>query len=198
MGSHAHLLFMTLPRVISGLYREVPLWQRAQAAWADSETRWLFDPSQVAYADWQDVGAALKVHGLATRRQDVRSWYMVSRGLQGRFKGDVRALIEVAGPASGAIIAYLEENRTTFPLLAGEVTARIWLDQLRRLGAVEIKEEPPLCLPPSERARRVARESGIELDEGPLPVHQLLALEVWTRLRKAERQRIVQVLETND
>ncbi|MGH2544051.1 MAG: hypothetical protein ACRDIB_14725 [Ardenticatenaceae bacterium] len=199
VGSADHLRFLTLPRAISGLYPEIGLWQRAGAAWADKATHWLFDTAQVAYADWRAVEKALAPHGLAEHRQDVRGWYEVARGLQGRFKGDVASLI-AAGPKgqparTSAILAYLDASSTTFPFLSGDKTARLWLDQLRRIGGIEIIEDEPLRLAPSKEARDIAATHGLSLPSRALPIQQLLALEAWAALDGDEREAILQGIQ---
>lgn len=189
-GSTDHLRFITLVRGISGLYDEVELWERAARLYANNDTRWLFDTERVAYDDWREVEAALKSQGLAQRRQDVRGWYDTSRGLQGRFKGDVAAMIEAGGATVSGMLAYLTYNRTTFPLLAGEETARFWLDQLRRIGGLVIEPDEALEVTLGKEARQKLDQAGIEASEW-LPVQEALAAKVWAELPAKERRTLV-------
>ncbi|MCB0078369.1 MAG: hypothetical protein KDD73_13225 [Anaerolineales bacterium] len=193
-GSAEHLRFITLTRGISGLYPEVELWQRSARLWADEATRWLFDTERVAYADWRAVEAALKRQALAQRRQDVRGWYDTARGLQGRFKGEVSSLIEAGGGTVSGLLSYLTHNRTTFPLLAGEETARLWLDQLRRLGGVEIEEDEALEITLGKKARQALKTLAIDVPEW-LPVQEALAVEVWAGLDTETHQEVLQAIK---
>ncbi|MBA3534788.1 MAG: hypothetical protein H0T73_22990 [Ardenticatenales bacterium] len=195
VGSNPHLLFLTLPRAISALQDEVELWERAALAWASAEAQWLFDPAQVAYAEWPTVETALRQWRLASRRQESRGWYEVARGLQGRFKGDIRAMVEAGGGRTSGLLAYLAKSPSTFPFLSGEETSRLWLEQLRRIGGLSIEEDEPLCLVPSQRAREAAASQ--RLDPGPeaLPAHHVLALEVWAALSTRDQTQIAAAIQ---
>jgi len=187
-GSPEHLRFVTLVRGISGLYREVELWRRGGELHADVATHWVFDTGRVAFEDWRALEAALGRHGLAERRQDVRGWYDVARGLQGRFKGDVAAMVVAAGPAAADLVEYVAANKATFPLLAGDRIAARWADQLRRVARVAVDDAAPGL---TERLGSSVRDrlarAGVELDSDEVPVHHALAATAWADLPTTSR-----------
>lgn len=195
-GSPAHLRFVTMTRGISGLYPETELWERAGRMFADEATRWVFDTERVSYGDWRDVGAALAAHGLGRRRQDVRGWYDLARGIQGRFKGAVNEMIDAAGNTVSGLVTYVDQHAATFPLLAGDVTARRWADQLRRRAGVTLDEDIALTEVLDDRVLARLSEAGI--DTGPVvAVHHALAAEVWAALPTARRRTLVDEVSTD-
>lgn len=134
-------------------------------ALAALEEDWLLDSSQAAYKKSQEVGAAMQAGGVGGPKHNARVWWQVCRGLQGRFKGSVRGLIRENGDDALAIQSYLNESKTTFPVLSGPVISARWLDLVHRIGEVRLKNwgELKVTLPPE--LKQAAGQFGLKDDE---------------------------------
>ena len=144
---------------------------------------WLLNPSQVAYLSSQQVLATMQEMRILGGRHIPRVWWQICRGVQGRFKGSWRELIDVNKDNAQMLQSYLQQNRATFPVLAGPVISARWLDLTHRIGGLSLHGWQNLLIPLSKRQMKTAGLFGI----GENVVHPLIfnALLVWpTACRK--------------
>lgn len=139
---------------------------------------WLLNPSLVAYQSSQQVLASMQESRLLGGQHIPRVWWQICRGVQGRFKGSWRELIHVNKDNAQMLQSYLQQNRATFPVLAGPVISARWLDLIHRIGGLSLQGWENLLIPLSKRQVKTASLFGI----GESVVHPLLfnALQVWT------------------
>ena len=138
---------------------------------------WLLDPSQVAYRSAQEALTAMQEIRIQSPQHIPRVWWQICRGVQGRFQGSWSSLLASNRNDALAVQKYLEQNKTTFPVLAGPVISARWLDLVHRVGGVSLQNWESLTVPLTARQKRIARQLGIETDD----VHPLLssALGTW-------------------
>ena len=136
---------------------------------------WLCDPSYVAYQSSQQVLAAMQDFHLRFPQHIPRVWWQICRGVQGRFKGSWKDLLEESHCDASAMQAYLRKSKTTFPVLAGPVISARWLDLVHRIGGVQLDGWENLSVPLSGQQEKTARLFGIEENV----VHPLLFSALW-------------------
>jgi hypothetical protein len=139
---------------------------------------WLLKPPEVAYQPSQQVLAAMQETRILGGQHIPRVWWQICRGVQGRFKGSWRELIDVNKDSAQMLQSYLQQNRATFPILAGPVISARWLDLSHRIGGLSLHGWEDLLIPLPKRHIKIAGQFGI----GESAVHPLLfnALLVWT------------------
>ena len=130
--------------------------ERWSALKANSE-HWLFDPSKVAYQSSPQVWAAMQELKISGPQHIARVWWQICRGVQGRFKGSWRDLIEANADNALTLQAYLQDNHTTFPVLAGPVISARWLDLVHRMGGVALQDWETLVVKLPAAQERAAR-----------------------------------------
>ena len=155
-----------------------PLSRERWSQLASLAGHWLLNPSQVAYQPSQQVLAAMQEMHILGGQHIPRVWWQICRGVQGRFKGSWRELIDLNKDNAQMLQSYLQHNRITFPVLAGPVVSARWLDLTHRLGGVSLHGWEDLLIPLPKRQVKIAGLFGIRENA----VHPLLfnALLVWT------------------
>ena len=137
---------------------------------------WLMQPEQVAYQSSQQVKGEMEQMKLPVAKHIPRVWWQISRGVQGRFNGSWREMIRANRDDARKLKNYLQQNRTTFPVLAGAVISVRWLDLVHRVGGVPLQGWEALTVPvPASLKKRIA---AFDIDDA---VHPVLfnALHVW-------------------
>lgn len=155
-----------------------PLSEKRWSVLVKLAEHWLLNPSAVAYKQSQQIQTAMQEMKILGPRHTSRVWWQICRGVQGRYKGSWRDLLTDGEDHVSVLMAYLEKNKATFPILAGPVISARWLDLVYRIGAVELSDWESLKVPLSDRQKKKARQIGVESDE----IHPLLfnALYVWS------------------
>jgi len=146
---------------------------------AGLQNHWLSDSSQVAYKSSQLVREAMQAQGLLGPGHLPRVWWQICRGIQGRFKGSLRTLLQTNQDHAWTILDYLKNSKTTFPVLSGPILSVRWLDYVQRTGRVVIDGWDALKVPLSATQLKAAQEFGIE---GEMVHPQVaLALQSWVK-----------------
>jgi len=161
--------------VVAGIFMSTERW----VSLAELQNHWLSDSSQVAYKSSQQVHEALQAQGLLGPAHLPRVWWQICRGIQGRFKGSLRAFLQISQDHTWTILDYLKRSKTTFPVLSGPIISIRWLDCVQRIGGVEIDGWESLKLPLSATQLKAAQEFGIK-DEIVHP-QVALALQGWAK-----------------
>lgn len=152
-----------------------PLTQERWSGLLALAEHWLFDPSYVAYRSSQQVGMAMQELGIPCPQHIPRVWWQICRGVQGRFKGSWRGLMDANQYDALALQTYLRKSKTTFPVLAGPVISARWLDLVHRIGGVHLTGWEKLSVPLSKEQRKTAQLFGIKENE----VHPQLFNALW-------------------
>lgn len=151
--------------------------QERWSALAAIHDHWLLDPPQAAYRSSAQVLTGMQEARLAGPQYIARVWWQLCRGVQGRFKGSWRDLLQANDNDARTLQIYLQKSKATFPVLSGPVISARWLDLVHRIGGVTLQDWESLRTPLSSQQRRTALLFGITGDE----VHPLLssALNTW-------------------
>jgi hypothetical protein len=148
-------------------------------AMAAHQDHWLLRSSEAAYKKSQEVGAALVQLRLGGAKQDGRVWWQICRGIQGRFKGSIKSLLDANGYDTKNLQAYLQDSKTTFPVLSGPVISVRWLDLVSRWGDRPLAGWETLMIPFTEGLK----EQGSFLDQSLSAIHPAAAaaIEHWSK-----------------
>lgn len=151
--------------------------QERWSALAAIHDHWLLDPSQLAYSTSAGVLTAMREEHISGPQHIARVWWQVCRGVQGRFKGSWRDLLQANHDNAEELQRYLQNSKTTFPVLSGPVISARWLDLVHRVGGVELMNWDTLTVPLPSDQKKTARLFGILTDE----VHPLVSsvLNIW-------------------
>ncbi|RMG98329.1 MAG: hypothetical protein D6706_07300 [Chloroflexi bacterium] len=162
-GSETHLAFLTLVFAISGGRNPVQLWAAARDTFqADPE---LFNPTFLAYATPKMLISRLTAYSLIRKpHSESVVWQRIGQALVMRAGGLVRQLVEAQGREGNRLLAYLQQNKTTFPVLSGRQTAPRWIYGLAFAGDVEITGADGLPVPVSPAVRQAMRNLDVAGD----------------------------------
>ena len=144
----------------------------------EEQNHWLFDSSKVAYKRSQQITEALRAAQIRAPKHISRVWWQIARGIQGRYKGSIRALLQDNRDDTLTIQTYLRQSRTAFPVLSASVTSARWLDMVHRLGGIKLHNWDELREPLTAKLQKAAREFGFT--EEYLHPSLALALRTWT------------------
>ncbi|GAB4273752.1 MAG: hypothetical protein Kow0080_21550 [Candidatus Promineifilaceae bacterium] len=162
-GSEIHLAFLTLVFAVSGGRDPVQLWAAARDTFqADPE---LFNPTLLAYTSPETVTSRLRAYGLIRKpRSESVVWQRIGQALVMRAGGSVRQLVEAQDREGNRLLAYLQQNKTTFPVLSGRQTASRWIYGLAFAGDVAITGADSLPVPVSPAVRQAMRNLDVAGD----------------------------------
>lgn len=171
-GRDPHLAYLTLVFGISGGREPEALWQAArQTVATDPE---LFKPQFLAYTKPAAIADRLKQPGIAWKKSDVTVWQRLGQALVMRADGSVQQLLADHNFDAPRLLAMLQQNKTTFPVLSGPQTAPRWLYGLAQAGDQPLKGAARLPVPVSPAARRALDALLIEADEVPAEIFTAL------------------------
>jgi len=137
---------------------------------------WLLDPSQAAYRTSREVLTGMRAAHLSGPAHIARVWWQLCRGVQGRFKGSWRDLLEANGENAHTLQGYLAKNKATFPVLAGPVISARWLDLVHRIGGVTLTGWETLSVPLPSGQVKSAGLFGMPGDR----IHPLVSAALYT------------------
>ncbi|MEN8240297.1 MAG: hypothetical protein ABFS17_00100 [Chloroflexota bacterium] len=143
----------------------------------NAQDHWLLCSTEVAYKQSKEVGSAINQLGIGGPKHNARVWWQVCRGIQGRFKGSITALIEENQFDANKIYEYLQSSKTTFPVLSGPVVSIRWIDMVSRSSQNPLKNWESLRMPQPGSLVQAAKDLGIYAKE--LHPAVVSALELW-------------------
>ncbi|NOZ00031.1 MAG: hypothetical protein GXP40_12660 [Chloroflexi bacterium] len=166
------LRVLTLGVVLHNNHLSADRWQALCAL----QDHWLLDATQVAYGASRQVLRAMQDVKLGAARHTARVWWQICRGIQGRFQGSLRDLLQANQDDALRVQAYLTASKTSFPVLSGPVMSARWLDLVHRLGGLPLENWERLGVALSGKQRKQARIFGVEGER----VHPFVAAALHT------------------
>ena len=151
-GEDSHLAYLTLVYAISGGREPTLLWQSARQLVQDVPD--LFDPSSLAYSKPTAIEPLLVQAGIIQKRRDATVWQRIGQALMMRAGGSVPNLLANYDYDAKQILAMLQTNKSTFPVLSGEQTAPRWLWGLVQAGGQSLEGAARLPVPASPAVAR--------------------------------------------
>lgn len=183
-GEDRHLAYLTLVYGLSSGRDPVPLWQAArQTTVADSE---LFDPQFLAHSKPAAISDRLQQPGIARKKSEVTVWQRLGQALVMRAGGSAKQLLADYAFDASKLLAMLQENKTTFPVLSGPQTAPRWIHGLAQAGGQPITGAARLPVPVSPAANKALDALLIEADKVSAEIFP--ALDALGRLGCRQRQ----------
>lgn len=135
-GSYEHILFLTMTVSIDYQRSAFQLWDAARRTFRDSETTWVFSPSDVAVRPLSELVNALVKYRLAKKpEKDASIWRKIGESFSRYFDSDPRNLFERYNYNAHDIYNNMRNTyRYLFPYLSGATgTSKIlslWLRML--------------------------------------------------------------------
>lgn len=130
-GDPEHLHFVTLTVAIDYMRDADVLWAVSRQTLSDPQTRYLYDPLQVAQRDFSEVMSDMQRYRLSRKpEKDAQIWYDICQTLTRYFKGSVQDLLQAGEYDARLIIGLLRDPRYRFPYLKGKKIAPLWLRML--------------------------------------------------------------------
>jgi hypothetical protein len=170
VGSREQLLFVTFTVSVDYMRDASELWRSARDAWADTNTRYLFEPRDVVAADYQRVERDLKAAALSRKsRRDALSWYTIAKTLATKWNGDPRFFLEDCDFHAPTILSRLRRDdhdegnrrRPDFPLLKGKKIGPLWVRMLRDNVGIELTGLADVPIPVDVHVLRATVCSGV-------------------------------------
>jgi hypothetical protein len=139
-GSPQHILFITLVVSVDYMRDADTLWAASRAAYADPETRLLFDPRGVCAVGPERTSLALRRTGIALRpTRDARAWFVICETLNTKWHGDPKRFLDDCGWHAPTVLKRLRSDTHAgrlgtgpdFPHLKGPKIGPLWIRMLR-------------------------------------------------------------------
>jgi hypothetical protein len=155
-GSLLHVLFLTLTVAIDYQRDATTLWRNARKTFEDPETRYLFDPHEVAQTSENIIIQDMQKYQLSKKpRKDAGIWRRISVGFFEKWHGSPVEFLEECDWDALVVLARLRSEqryqnskfKDTFPFLRGNKIGPLWLrilrdsvgfDQIRNLDRIPI------------------------------------------------------------
>lgn len=169
-SSREQLLFLTLTVSVDYMRPALELWRSAREAWANAETRYLFEPRAVIDAGYTRVEGDLKRRGVSRKtRRDALAWFTIARTLSEKWNGDPRAFLEDCNNHAPTILRRLNDDkhldqgrmRSDFPLLKGPKIAPLWVRTLRDNAGIELSGLDEVPIPVDVHVLRATLCTGV-------------------------------------
>ena len=183
-GEDSHLAYLTLVYAISGGREPTLLWQSARQLVQDVPD--LFDPSSLAYSKPTAIEPLLVQAGIIKKRRDATVWQRIGQALMMRAGGSVPNLLANYDYDAKQILAMLQTNKTTFPVLSGEQTAPRWLWGLARDGEQPLVQAAKLPVPISPAGKRAL--TALEVDADRVSAEMFDYLDILGRVGCKQQQ----------
>lgn len=200
------LHFLTLGMCLNYQRNSYTLWESCAASFHDNETRWIFEPEEVASAQVDVLRKSLLKHKVALQpNKHVENWRRVSGGIVKFGSGDMRKILASSNFDIGSIREFIQSNKVDFPYLAGIKICNYWLYVLLQYTSFPLSRREALNIAPDTHVVNASLRLGViseqehstpdaprkcadawsELLSGTdlLPIDMHTALWLWSRLR---------------
>jgi hypothetical protein len=167
-GSREHLSFLTLTISIDYRRDAMELWRAARGAWANKDTRYLFDPTVAAQTASDKLKADLKRTGVLRQDRDGNAWAAICRTLTHKWNSDVKVFLADCGFHGPTILTRLHRDGAwsasswtpDFPLLRGPKIGPLWVRTLRDNALLELSGLEDVPIPVDVHVMRATLCSG--------------------------------------
>lgn len=169
-GSLEHILFITLTVAIDYQRDANALWASARKTFADTETKYLFDPALVHAAGRARVRADLAKHSLSKKpKKDCDIWYTIAITFHKKWGGDPQNFLAECGCDAVTVLkrlrtgTHLEQGkeRPDYPYLRGLKIGPLWLRMLKDNVGLQIRRMDKVPIPVDVHIARASLATGI-------------------------------------
>ncbi len=183
LGARENYLYFTFPCAINYQRNSPAMWASALATYQDEETRFIFEPTLVANASFEDIQAAMVKHKLALKTtKDPDAWRRLSLTFAEKYDADPRKLAEEADFSIARMIEIVQkERKADFPYIGGPKLSNYWLFILSRFTDITFTDPYELSIIPDVHVIRASKLLGL-VGENAKPKDVDLA---WRPLLKA-------------
>lgn len=168
-GSRDQLNFLTLTISVDYMRDATELWRSARGAWADTTTRYLFDPATVVQTPINNLKADLVNTGVALRpNRDGNAWATICGTLSRKWTSDVKTFLADCGFDGPTILTRVYRDGAwsdscwspDFPLLRGPKIGPLWVRMLRDNALLELSGLEDVPIPVDVHVMRATLCSG--------------------------------------
>jgi hypothetical protein len=177
--SRERVLYFTLAPALNYQRKSEGLWQAAFNTYADGETRFVFEPSEVVrgIADYRQ---ALTRYGLALQpEKQTNIWFTIATSLNSSFGGDPCNLFAECAYSVPRIKELVEGRKRNFPYLSGPKLLNYWLYMISCFTTVPLEGREAISIVPDSHVTRATVKLGLATPDqlrGPRDVEA-----VWNR-----------------
>lgn len=181
-GSLEHLLFVTLTVTIDYMRDADELWRLAREAYADPDTRYLFEPGAIHEAGLSQATHDMKVTGLSRKpKRDPYYWHTVAVTFLKKWDGDPRNFLadcEYDGPT---VLRRLRTDQhqmmgrevADYPYLKGPKISSLWIRMLRDNVGIKLSKLEEVPIPVDVHVLRATLCTGVLRGTYTGPVNEL-------------------------
>ena len=182
-GSLEHLLFTTLTVSIDYQRDAERLWECSRMTFQDSDTRYLFNPSDLHDTPMEKIILDMQKYGLSKKpSRDARIWSTVGISFHTKWEGDPRNFLEDCNWDALTILRRLKtdshyDNHSISPdflNLRGDKIGPLWLRMLRdNLGITELQHLDRIPIPVDIHIARASLTLGVVRGKGTWTIKNL-------------------------
>ena len=127
--SKENYLYFTLPMALNYQRNSYTLWESANKTYNDDKTNFVFNPNIVVKKTFKEVQEALVKYKLALQKnKQTEIWIKLCNTFVNLYDGDIRKMFDQFDNDVDKIRDYMQnENRLSFPYLAGTKICNYWL-----------------------------------------------------------------------
>lgn len=161
-GSLENYIYFTLPMALNYQRNSYILWECANKAWHDEETRDIFSIEAVADMDEDELREKLMQHKVALQRvRHPDTWKTLCRTFRNDFGGDVRRLFSENEYSVQRIKAYMTEHKKDFPYLCGNKIVNYWLYVMEQYTDARFADREYITVAPDTHVIQASVQLGV-------------------------------------
>lgn len=187
ISSKENYLYFTLPMALNYQRNSYTLWENANKTYADSTTRFVFDPRTCLERPFEEVQKALTKYKVALQRQkQTEIWLQLCKTFVEYFDGDIRKIFERLDDDVDKIRDFIQkEHKKDFPYLSGTKICNYWLFVIWQYTDRKYKNIENLTVAPDTHVIKSTHKLGLISDEELTKSDvQLIVIERWNELLK--------------
>lgn len=155
--------YFTLSMSLNYQRNSYTLWQCANTAYLDAETRAIFEPSAVTQMSDAELSLSLLKHRVALQPvRHVRIWRAIATAICRFSDGDIRNLFRESQWSAAKVIDFVQNtHKPYFPYLSGNKICNYWLHVIERYTDAELVDREHINVAPDTHVLRSSIEIGL-------------------------------------
>ncbi len=183
-ASKKNYTYFTLPMALNYQRNSYVLWECANKAYKDNETRPIFDTRTVCDMNLEHLQRYLVKYKVALQpnKQPV-IWKTLCETIENQLDGDIRNLFIENEFSVENIKNYIIKNKRAFPYLGGNKICNYWLYVMEQYTDVKFTDRQNITVAPDTHVIQASIKLGvISLEEATLNNVQALVADRWQTL----------------
>lgn len=194
-SSLENYLYFTLPMALNYQRNSYTLWEGANKTAQDKDTSFVFNPSLVLKASFEEVQAALVKYKVALQKnKQTEIWIKLCETFVNLFDGDIRKLFLENEYDVDKIRNFILKHKKEFPYLSGTKLVNYWMYVIMQYTDTEYVNPENLTVAPDTHVIKATHKLGLISDDDLNSSNvQELVIEAWVKLFKGTKYKPIDI-----